>query len=622
MNINKVKISNFKGRSGEFEFAPVTVITGDNYAGKSTIQLAVRLALTGFLPAPIGKENRSIFEALAGNPHEPGTMEVGFEISDSNLDLAGNISGFLRWTKNSKDVVSRDGAVPGGAALPAILCEPRTFFGMSGPERVRAIFEAVPDAKVDVKAFLGTVGEIMATPARTRDEAVEWITTKTKGLFESSPDQMAAAKLEELLKAELKRAKDTDKMKTGAVQGASAPTGIVPEDHSTEIVLLETALKDSRGRVWSLEQTASGIAAASAVPEKIKELREELGSLKGSEPKIDSELPAKVTQAQKELSEAKAEQDKQADMVRRWTRAVEAVQAGKCPTCGCEGEAIRKRIDEMKKFLADAKAALMKANNLFDTVKAKLEKLADQRETQSDALSEFRSSQNRINEIESEIKGLEAVKTPSAPSNLSELHAAALKEVADAEVKLAALRAKQTDFIAHRQNRARRDTLETELLEARCWVEVLNQSVKLLAAEVAKATEKAFGKVLSVADQFTTGILNSRLEFMDGQLGRRVSAADIEAGCKAKEGSWISHETFSGTEELIAYAAFAVALANRAPFKLVVMDELGRMAEDRRVQVVERMAELIKSGTIHQFIGVDVDAKAWKKCKSAKLIKI
>jgi hypothetical protein len=64
-----------------------------------------------------------------------------------------------------------------------------------------------------------------------------------------------------------------------------------------------------------------------------------------------------------------------------------------------------------------------------------------------------------------------------------------------------------------------------------------------------------------------------------------------------------------------------VALANRAPFKLVVMDELGRMSEERRLQVVERMAELVKIGTIHQFIGVDVDAKAWKKCRCAKLIR-
>jgi len=619
MNINKVRISNFKGRSGEYEFAPVTVITGDNYVGKSTIPLAVRLALTGYLPAPIGKENRSIFEALAGNPHDPGTMEVGFEISQEPLDP---LAGFLRWTKNAKGVVSRDGAVPGEAALPAILCEPRTFFGMSGPDRVRAIFEAVPDAKVDVKGFLVSVGEIMAMPAKTRDEAVAWITTKTGELFKADKsDQAAAAQLEELLKAELKRAKDMEKMKAGAVQGAAAPSGVVPEDHSKEIAELEKEISEARGRLSNLNQIAAQMDSAVAVPEKIKELRAELESLKGSEPKTDADLPKKIAQAKADLESAKAEQDKHADMVRRWTRAVDAVKAGKCPTCGCDGEPIKKRTGEMVKYLTEAQADLKKANEKFNAATASLEKLNTQKEQQTEALDEFRSSQNRINEIDGEIKGLEAIKPPSAPSNLAELQVKAAEEVSGIDVKLAALRAKQTDFIAHKQNRARRDAMEADLLEARCWIEVLNQSVKLLATEVAKATEKAFTKVLAVADQFTHGILNSRLEFRDGQLGRRVSKEDITAGCGAKEGSWISHETFSGTEELIAYAAFAVALANRAPFKLVVMDELGRMSEERRLQVVERMAELVKVGTIHQFIGVDVDAKAWKKCKVAKLIR-
>jgi hypothetical protein len=619
MNISQVTIRNFKGRNGSFDLAPVNVITGDNFAGKSAIPLAVRLALTGYLPAPIGKENRSIFEALAGDPLDPGVLEVGFEISQDPLE---SMTGFLRWTKNEKGTVSREGAVPGSAALPAILCEPRVFFAMSGPERVRAVFDACPDAKIDTKALAGQIGEIMSSPAKTRDELIQWITEQIKVTFaKDRTDQVASEMLNEVLKTELKRAKDQEKMKTGAVQGASAPAGVVPTDHAAEIAEAEETEKGVKANLAHLERIAAQLVEAGEIPEKIKNLKEELASLAGSAPRIDAQLPLQITQAEQALKGTIERMLESAEMVRRWTRAYDAVKVGKCPTCGCEGEEIKARIAGIKKSLDEAIAANAKASDEQKESASKLAVLKDQRKEQSEAVEEFQSSQNRINEINSEIKGLEAIKPPSAPSNLGEFIAKAKTEVFEAESKVTELRAKQTDFIAYRQNRARRDALEQELLEARCAVEVFGSAGKILAAEVAKATEKAFVKVMAVTDQFTHGLLNSKLEFREGQLGRRVSEADVAQGSKAKVGAWISHEAFSGTEELIAYAGFAVALANRAPFKLVVMDELGRLTEDRRIALVDRMAELVKVGTIHQFIGVDVDPKAWKKCRSAKMIK-
>jgi hypothetical protein len=619
MNISQVTIRNFKGRNGSFDLAPVNVITGDNFAGKSAIPLAVRLALTGYLPAPIGKENRSIFEALAGDPLDPGVLEVGFEISQDPLE---SMTGFLRWTKNEKGTVSREGAVPGSAALPAILCEPRVFFAMSGPERVRAVFDACPDAKIDTNALAGQIGEIMASPAKTRDELVQWIFEQITFAFSKDrTDQVASEMLNEVLKTELKRAKDQEKMKTGAVQGASAPAGVVPTDHAAEIAEAEETEKGVKANLAHLERIAAQLVEAGEIPEKIKNLKEELASLAGSAPRIDAQLPLQITQAEQALKGTIERMLESAEMVRRWTRAYDAVKVGKCPTCGCEGEEIKARIAGIKKSLDEAIAANAKASDEQKESASKLAVLKDQRKEQSEAVEEFQSSQNRINEINSEIKGLEAIKPPSAPSNLDEFIAKGKTEVIEVEVKVAALRAKQTDFIAYRQNRVRRDALEQELLEARCAVEVFGAAGKILAAEVAKATEKAFVKVMAVTDQFTHGLLNSKLEFREGQLGRRVSEADVAQGSKAKVGAWISHEAFSGTEELIAYAGFAVALANRAPFKLVVMDELGRLTEDRRIALVDRMAELVKVGTIHQFIGVDVDPKAWKKCRSAKMIK-
>ena len=94
---------------------------------------------------------------------------------------------------------------------------------------------------------------------------------------------------------------------------------------------------------------------------------------------------------------------------------------------------------------------------------------------------------------------------------------------------------------------------------------------------------------------------------VEGQLGRRVSDEDRKHGNTAPVGAWIPHEAFSGTEQLLAYAGFAVALAGQAPIKVVIMDELGRLTGTRKAAMLRRMCELVSKGVIDQFIGCDVE---------------
>ena len=66
MHITKLTTKNWKGRDLDLALTPVTVVTGDNFAGKTSVPMAIRFALTGYLPPPIGKRNEAIF-ALAGD---------------------------------------------------------------------------------------------------------------------------------------------------------------------------------------------------------------------------------------------------------------------------------------------------------------------------------------------------------------------------------------------------------------------------------------------------------------------------------------------------------------------------------------------------------------------------
>jgi hypothetical protein len=107
---------------------------------------------------------------------------------------------------------------------------------------------------------------------------------------------------------------------------------------------------------------------------------------------------------------------------------------------------------------------------------------------------------------------------------------------------------------------------------------------------------------IAPARRFTDGILKGRLEFRDGEIGYVAN------------GQWVTHDTFSGTEEALAYAGLAVALAQDSPFKLVLVDELGIIDPETRVAILERMGELVADGTINQFIGADAAPTLMPAC--------
>ena len=109
------------------------------------------------------------------------------------------------------------------------------------------------------------------------------------------------------------------------------------------------------------------------------------------------------------------------------------------------------------------------------------------------------------------------------------------------------------------------------------------------------------------AARFTAGILRSPLVYQDGDLGR------------FEGDKFISWETFSGTEEALAFAGLSVALAAQAPVKVVLIDELGRLTSANKTKLLDRMLELTRDGVIDAFIGADVVAPAMAGVKVVRL---
>jgi hypothetical protein len=156
MFINQVRGHNFKGQSFETGLGQMTLISGDNFAGKSTIADAMRLALAGYLPA-VGKGAPALWGTLAGNPEKEGTMEVqiGFDTGRTSK---------ITFSRTKKGSVSVDGAVPADLALDPMLLDVRQFFTMTAAQRTAVIFGASGAKGIVASELVETLGAIQASP--------------------------------------------------------------------------------------------------------------------------------------------------------------------------------------------------------------------------------------------------------------------------------------------------------------------------------------------------------------------------------------------------------------------------------------------------------------------------
>src|SRR4029077_10301304 len=87
-------------------------------------------------------------------------------------------------------------------------------------------------------------------------------------------------------------------------------------------------------------------------------------------------------------------------------------------------------------------------------------------------------------------------------------------------------------------------------------------------------------------------ILASDLAFHEGEIGRWDGHR------------WISHKTFSGTEQALTFVAIAAALSQNAPVRVLIFDELGRLDDVRRLDLIKLLRTARQESYIDQFIVV------------------
>lgn len=629
MRLTRIEAHNLKGQTFEHNLAPLQLVLGDNFKGKTAVIEAVRLALLGYIPE-IGKQNSSTWELSS---HDAMRVFASFDDTDKTIERKWYLAGQkLATSKNTTDAF--DAAM---AELPLLNSE--HYFGLTDKQRVEYVFSKVtlPDDY--------TVGGIVARLQRIsfdeeHSEAVETgkqeaITTVRNALARGINEGLAHGK-EELatrftywnkreketkgtvaILAELKNRESevsTDKIRAleAEISGAQAELGRLNEERG-KATAARSAWANIKGR-------RDGIDAFLKTPpvdhsSRIKALREEIAA-------ADKELagaPSRtvVNDALNELRDAQADETRLEGSLAASRTTIASIEKQitnletdkECPHCHSKGKnwkaSLRHTLDvalgsgqassatnqeNLEKAVAARKKAQQSVKSLSDK-KAKADETSASRARWAQELqtSEWAQQSDADKRAQSK-KELETLNL-NVDGAISDDALAELTTKRDGTaLNLSTLTGRKQQAIKLQQDLKRAAEAALEHETAAAHVMTVKAVGKELTAIQGEMVDRVFGELLATANTFVEGIMLSPIAFHGGEVGRW-------AGSK-----FIPHRVFSGTEKALTYVAIAAALSSQAPFKLLILDEIGRLDRKNAPKVLARLAMAQGTGVVDQVI--------------------
>lgn len=610
MKLKTVLAKNFKGRDFCLALAPCNIVTGPNFSGKSAVLEAIRVGLLGYEPG-LGSSNQKT-ALLAGDQAE---MSVHLGLSGA----AGEVVLSHVWKRNEKGAVSYKGEIPKELETPAVLLDAREYFAQTGAERIAYVFRQMHLPEFDFAGLRIELAAVEAIPAKAGAE----ISARLLAEFDRSRQEAGIRKLTtqvwmaerlEAFKNRLKDVKTQAKLLSGGLVALSRG-GAAPKDVATEQAkALETmkttgaTLANLHGRLQGLVsvfgdvaslQTAIGDAQERIAGRSKEAVEDEKARVTAEFVRLDaSALKKEIEKARTTYTRLTIERDRLKGDVADMAKTIDAeAKMTQCPFCLSTGEGWKSKMiadnttqkAALTGKLAEAITAVQKATETGLALKAQQEQAANL-EASLTAIGGVLEAICGIDRLQTALDGIRAVQQaiPAAEQ-------AAKEATAEFQKLNEALEARR----AWERRKTEAAASETRLVCLGTEQEIIEKMLAILAATQLAAVETAFGGLLEKARRFTDGILRSPLAFHEEQVGRW-------------EGSkFISHLTFSGTEETLAFCGLSVALAQSAPVKVVCMDELGRLTPENKRLVAVRMLELAKEGVLDCFIGVDVSPTAY-----------
>jgi hypothetical protein len=204
-------------------------------------------------------------------------------------------------------------------------------------------------------------------------------------------------------------------------------------------------------------------------------------------------------------------------------------------------------------------------------------------------LSKIAADSLNVTKVKAELDGLNAIQPVDEA-----LLVAKQKKLDDATNELTALLAKQNAFTQWEVDNARRKELEKQGLALLARSDIYKKAIEIVTEEREKVVGQAFNSIIAPARRITDGVLPGELGYRNGSIGILT------------DGRWMTYRTFSGNFKTIAFAALSTALARQSAVRVVVIDEMGTIARDRKIALVNRMTKLVREGFIDNVIGCDL----------------
>lgn len=619
--IKSIAAVNFKGRSFTHELAPINIVTGPNDSGKTAVADAIRVGLLGYLPS-LGKTAGATFQLATGK-----AMSV-------RVDMNGGGTVSREW-ELKKGRVSSKGADSG---FPDMLFDLKPFFSLTANARTDYLLSLIPDSEVGPDSFLSALGawEGVAKEDREKLEADFKAAVAADGASVSKWTMTGLTWLGSELSKTQANIKATEGFAATQVQLQASDDEV--ENVRSELAAVDSDLAEINGRLKALEAEETGNRDMARLRSSLIQKASVIGSIEKTLADLNAlkaEVDGITIPDLRPLEDRKATA---ATVVNKLTLMVETsdhrigeldmeldslMQSDNCPHCGTAGEvwkpiakakiegmmkAEAEKLDQLRAELTHAEATLAAASEALKEGRAAWD-AANSKQRNSDMLaSEIRVAETNLKEAR-EARETLATLAPESPWSRAEEVVALRGKRSELETRRGSLREKHNLMIASMQDakraaqaKQRLDTLKRQATS----ISLLN---KALAEFREQAVTSKIGVFLRSVNAVTEGILPSPIEYLGGEFGRFEGA------------QWISLDVFGETYRTLTAAGLCLALAKDAPVKIVIIDELGKLDASNKAKLMARVRELIAAGTIHQFIGIDVEA-AWATETEVNVIRV
>lgn len=629
MYLSHITGRSFKG--GDFDLAldRANVLTGENAGGKTRVLDAIQLLLLGNIPA-FGEKPRDAFLALASGP----VLTVEGTLTSTTHPI--QTSAVRRKLYLVGDSVKTEFEAPSfldDAKTPlAVMLDAQVYFALGSTDRVRYVYDNCPKPEgFDVNSVAARVRAVAPDYP-----AFEDILLKVDGRGRNFVDEIGQLVNDDWQKNKnyAGMMEDTIRGLHGLRAGEEAPETQVAQAQGRrgELERRLAELNEKKGlKIGAYTAVRSARVRRAEIDREVQHAakdRDELVRLKEKLALVDSGLTAARITTEEEVQQAgvaasrahdrrlQLMRDQQAEFhkIRPLEDELAALDGQEvCPYCGAAGVEWKKiraaelaqKIDAIKRVVDGYVPKRLEADKVKEETAATYTRLTEEQRKRRDLEYTRGGVVNELGQIETRIARVEAreVERKNLAPDDPALEAAV--DAIQGQINEAAAEARQLEQqIALAQGRGhelvRLADAEKKRDAAKADQEKGAKAGKELKAIKAEMVDAAFGPVLKRANQFFPGILKTPLEYnaTKGEIGTR------------RAGLWVGHRTFSGTEKLLAYAAIQAALAQTAPVRIMILDELGKLTAQSAKWTAAAINIAMVRGHIDQFIGVDPERGA------------